>query len=58
MKKPKKSHAPRANQPRPLDQPALVIASGGANGDPALPWTPEQHNEAFTRAARRRRVRR
>jgi hypothetical protein len=52
----KKPRAPRTNQCRTLDEPALAIASGGATGDPAVPWTPEQHNEAFTARPRRRRA--
>jgi hypothetical protein len=36
-----------------------ILATGGADGDPVAPWTPEQHNEAIVHAGpRRRRARR
>jgi hypothetical protein len=54
MKKSKKPQAPRTNQPRSLDEPALAGTRGGADGDPVLPWLPDQHNEAFIRARPRR----
>lgn len=52
---PRKSNAPSPKQPRTVDEQALSEASGGTDAPPALPWVPDQHNEAFVHARRRRR---
>jgi hypothetical protein len=56
MKKSRKSHVPKIQLPRPLDDAELPTAIGAGGGHPPAPaWTPEQHNEAFVRARPRRR---
>ena len=50
MKKPKKPRTTRI--PRTLDAVALAVATGGRGADPAVPWIPDQHNEAFVRCSR------